>query len=167
MTWRGVHFAIDDDTLSGLLATPWTERSDFVANEIEENWDANFATETDKAWALIHSALQRSDPEVDGLERSVDEPSSWAILGREFVNCEDGYLICLTRSTDVPAISQHLEKIDANDIAEQLKVNIEFFNCERVGPSDADYGGEWYSGLKEFYAKAAEARRHVIFTTDF
>jgi Domain of unknown function (DUF1877) len=167
MAGRGVHFAIDDNVLSDLFAQPMLERADFVSNFIEENWDANFATETDKAWALIHSALQRSDPETDWLQRSTDEPSSWAILGREYINTTDGFLIGLIRASDVAAVVGHLEAVEASDIVAQLKVNVEHFGCVNIDDEDLEYAGQWYPGLKVFFARAAEAKRHVIFTTDF
>jgi hypothetical protein len=167
MAWRGVHFAIDDQTLNDLLAQPVADRADYIANNIEENWDANFATETDKAWALIHSALQRSDPEADGLERLTDSPSSWAILGREYIDTTDDYLIGLIKAADVSAVARHLDAIEASDIVAQLKVNVEHFGCNGVDDEDIDYAGQWFPALKVFFTRAADAKRNVIFTVDF
>ncbi len=167
MAWRGVHFAIDEATLIGLLSTSAAGRADFVANEIEENWDAHFATETDKAWPLIHASLQGSDPEADGLERMYDEPVSWAVLGREFLDSDPSYLIALIRSQDVSAVANFLNGMSADDIVGRLSAAIDHFGCKNVGAAEARYAGEWFPNLQQFFQRAAKAKRHVIFTVDF
>jgi hypothetical protein len=167
MPLRGVHFAIDNQTLFDLIKLPYSERADFVSNNIEENWEANFATETDKAWALIHSALQRSNPEADGLERSFDDACSWVILGREYIEAGDGFVIGLIESHNVGTVARYLKDIDTSDIIAQLKLNIAHFECTNVGVEDAEYAGSWFPKIKEFFAKAADAGRNVIFTVDF
>ncbi|WP_077147646.1 DUF1877 family protein [Sphingopyxis sp. KK2] len=167
MAWRGVHFAVDDTTLSGLLCTPAAARADYVANEIEENWESNFATETDKAWPLIHASLQGSNPEADGLERLYDKPVSWAVLGREFLDSDPNYLIALIQSRDVAAVASLLKSVSADDIIDRLGAAIDHFGCKNVGAAEARYAGEWFPNLEQFFQRAAEAKRHVIFTVDF
>lgn len=53
---RGVLFAIDDTTTQRLLAARSDSGVMKIVEAIEEEWDDDFLTETDKAWDAMHRA---------------------------------------------------------------------------------------------------------------
>lgn len=167
MSYRGVHFAITEQEVTALRALASdADRVDYVSNVIEEAWEDNLATESDKAWALIHSALQMSNPCADDLERAADEPQSWAILGVEFLALTDDAMITHVDEARVTEVAGYLERVSADDIRSRLVSLIKEHDCNRLSADDADYAAGWYPGVAGFFVRAAHATRHVIFSAD-
>jgi hypothetical protein len=167
MSYQGVHFAITDQDLSALRSLPVeADRVDYVSNVIEKAWDDNFATQSDKAWALIHSALQMSNPCSDDLEKAIDAPASWAILGAEDLALTTDAMVVHVDKSRVGDVARYLEGVSASEIRSRLCRLIEKHQCDRLSPEEADYAAEWYPGIAELYARAASAGRHVIFSAD-
>ena len=164
---RGVHFAVTGTEIRKLKGfSTDAERFDYVSNVIEEAWEENFATETDKSWPLIHSALQMSSPCSDGLER-LNRPASWAVLGKDFLAFDENALIAHVGRWSVGSVARHLRSVSAADVRSRLVNLIAAHGCDNLSMDDAEYAEQWYPGLVDFYARASNAWRHVIFMVDF
>lgn len=167
MSFLGVHFAISDQECAALRALSTEgERADYVINVIEEAWEDNFATQSDKAWGLIHSALQMSNPCSDDLDKVSESPPSWAFLGSEYLALTDETMVTYVDKSRVEQVARYLDGISADEIRNRLIRLIEQHRCNRLGFEDADYAAGWYPGIVEFYTRAASADRHVIFSAD-
>jgi hypothetical protein len=168
MTMRGVHFAVSDATLMYLVSIPSVdERVALISNVVEDGWDAEKRCDTDKAWGLIHATLQNTSPCADSLERSSDRPPSWVILGREYINSPDNYIVGLTHAADVGEVFAHLSGLSRPEFEIRLEHLAEQHGCDNIGRSDIEYAAHWYERLVAFFERAAAAELNVIFTVDF
>jgi hypothetical protein len=168
MANRGVHFAVTGSDVRKLKSLSGdTERRNYVSNVIEESWESNFATETDKSWPLIHSALQMSNPCSDELDRTQQGPASWAILGQHFLAFDEDGFIAHVRRWSVGWVALYLKGVSATEVQARLNELIAAHKCGNLSSDDAAYAAEWYPRMVDFYARASKAWRHVIFSVDF
>jgi hypothetical protein len=168
MSLMGVHFAVTDSDFRALRSRKGdAERIAFFNAVIEPAYEQNFGTDYDKAWPLIHSALQRSNPCSDYLERATRGPASWAILGEEDIALTDDAMITHVSPSGATRALQYLQALSADDIRSNLIRLIKDHGCAKLSDDDANYAADWYPRLQDFYSKATSARRHVIFSADF
>ena len=167
MSRLGSHCLASEDELRLLMSlTTDQERVAYVDKVIDETYDEREGTDYDKAWSLIHSALQRSNPCSDYLERTTSGPASWAILGTDDVAVTDEAIVTCARAESVAQAAEFLSTIDAEQIRIQLSSAIAAHDCRNLSDEDAEYAAAWYPRLKDFYMRAAKARSPVIFLGD-
>ena len=162
MTARGVHFALTSDQLAKLLKADGDEAvRELVTEEIEEAWDRDWLVETDQAWDAIHRCL--TDDTLDG---SSGSPVEIVVLyGQQLYNADD-YIVSLKSVADVVEIHTALMAVTK----EAMKKRYFAIDADDYGGflNDEDWEYTWdnFVALREFYNKAAEAGRAVIFTVD-
>lgn len=167
MSRMGSHRLVTEAQLSVLRSFQSdAERLAYVDEEIDQRYDQSLGTDYDKAWSLLHSALQRSNPCSDYLDRTRNGPASWAILGAEDIALTEQALVTSLGKWKVFRVSFFLRSITANDIRSRLASAIETYGCRKLSLDDAEYAAEWFPRLKEFYRRAAKAHRPVLFVGD-
>lgn len=166
MACRGVLFAISDvdveKLLSARLAAEPNEAVMEVIEYIEERWEEDLVMETDKSWDSMHRCLTDGKLEFD----NGDYPLNHCILGGTQLYDEDDYIISLKTSEQVADIAAALKNMDEADLRERhAKIDQETYQGA-VDEENFEYTWGCFRGLPEFYTKAAEAKRNVIFTVD-
>lgn len=120
------------------------------------------ARETDKAWDAIHRTL--TDGEIDW-DNGV-YPLNHVILGGELLHTGDDYIMSLKTPAQVRDIAAALKVVTE----EQFRKAYSRFDPSSysfsVSEEDFVYTWSWFQSLCEFYYRAAEAGRYVLFTAD-
>ena len=166
MSCLGVLFALTNADVKRLLSARQAANRDeevmAVIEEIEERWDERWTFEFDKGWDAIHRLL--TDGQLE-FENGV-YPLNHCILGGTQLHDEDGYVISLKSPEQVVDVAKALEELN------EARLRVLYFNIDaetydgEVGEEDCGYTWSCFEGLPEFYAKAAKAKRHIIFTVD-
>lgn len=190
MSGRGLHLALTDEELQQLSALDSSVRSDHIANVLEEKkFGSEDACETDKAWTYINAALTGSDPDgplnLPAAQQS--KPRSFlnklrgryagsvgpaadatnAILGCRSLLFVADYYIGFVPAADVGKVSDALEQISTDTLGQRVRDVHARHRASGSADDAAGYAMSWYSGLVEFFSRAARANKHVIFTVDF
>jgi len=163
MACRGVHFAITSADANRLLAaSSEDEVLRIIQDDIEEKWDEEWLYESDKAWDAIHRCL------TDGTLNPTSGvyPLKLAILNGHRIDAGPNYIVSLTtpdQAKDVAASLAELSQASLRERYDALDPDDYY-----LGKSSDDflYTWEYFDGLAGFFQRAADARRHVIFTVD-
>lgn len=157
MPGRGVHFALNDAELKTLLAARDDEAVMEQIDELEARWDKAWLVETDSAWAAIHLALTAKGA-PPGLAR--------AILGGQRLYRGDDYHVVLVPAKDVPEVASALSEVDETAFKRLYNsINRRAYG-RPLSAEDFSYTWGWFVPLQEFWMRAAEAKRAVVFTAD-
>lgn len=158
----GVHFAVTAEQERELLAAADTGDTDGLADlleNIEEGWDRpELSVATDKAWDAIHRCLGGGtlDPDDGGY------PLSHAVLGGRHLH--DEYYVVHVTAAEAHDVAAALQNIDETWLRSRYDA---LAGSGYDGPHDeADFEYTWtgFADLCEFYRRAAEHRRAVVFT---
>lgn len=133
-----------------------------IVGEVEEEWAEDFVMETDKEWDAIHRALSDGTLDPDGGEY----PLNRAILGGEHLETDEEYIVALVPTEDVPAVAKALAGIDENDFRRRYETTVPKDYAPEYGEEDLAYSWSNFQDVAEFYMRAANAGRAVIFTVD-
>jgi len=162
VTGRGVHFAIDAETVARLLAAEDDEAVAEIVEEIEESAERPFLFDTDKAWDALHRCLSDGTLDLDGGLY----PLSHAVLGGAQIYEGEDYVVALVRAEQVPEVAAALAPIDERWLRQRYD-SLEFPDYQGFrDDEDFTYTWEDSQGLGEFFQTAAAAGRAVIFTVD-
>ena len=166
MACLGVLFAIDDETLKKLKSLNTDEkRLEFLQEEIEEKFFEEFPdylAELDKAWDAIHRSLTDGKLEWE----NGTYPLSHVILGGELLYFQEDYIMTLKTPEQVIEISNAIHKISEKEFRDGYdKIDKKDYGFE-LTEEDFEYTFEWFNNSKDFWKKAADQRRAVIFTAD-
>jgi hypothetical protein len=160
-----VHFALSRAQRKRLTEAEGDD--DAIMDLIEEIEGSTCGTtwsfETDKAWDALHRCF------TDGtltFERR-EEPLGQCFLGGIHLHGGD-YVVSSIAVAEVGRVAAALANVDRR----WLRVRYDRIDPADYGPgaaiSDEDFEYTWssFEGLPEFFARAAAARRDVIFTVD-
>ncbi|GIJ48242.1 hypothetical protein Val02_51280 [Virgisporangium aliadipatigenens] len=157
----GVFFALSPDQEHALLDADESGSDDSVRDlieEFEENWaDGRYSADTDQAWDAIHRCLTDGTLDPDGGAY----PLSHAVLGGRHLS-DDWYVVYVS-ATEVKDVAAALREV-ARD---WLRTRLEGLGAGYTGArDDADFEYTWsnFEDVREFYGRAAEAGRAVVFT---
>lgn len=185
MSGRGLHLALTDQELSDLREQASEHQADYIGETFEAaKFDTDDACETDKSWAYIHSALNGTDPDGPLIMGAQPKPGflngifgraqqkqisdeRYAIMGDSAVLDSEDYYIGLIAKDRVPAVSTALAAFSTDELGRLVKEVHRKFAASGSAADAADYATGWFPALVKFYASAADARKHVIFTVDF
>lgn len=169
----GVHFAITRKQMQQLLDVRESDLDDEEMEEalieavqqIEEKWDRKWLFQTDKAWDPIHRALcEDNTPRGRINPNKGTYPLNLAIFGGEQLCEGEEYSVCLVRPEDVVGVAKALSGVTEEWLRER------FFKLKAratgypITEEEFEYAWGNFQGLPEFFAKAAKAKRAVIFT---
>ncbi len=163
MACLGVLFAIEpDEALRLLAATSDDEVRTIVQDEIEERWDEAWLVELDNAWDAIHRCLSDGTLSEHGSRR----PSRLAVLGGRRLHKEADYIISLVTPEEAKAVASDIAAIDEA----WLHARYDAIDANDYGypksAEDFDYTWEYFQSLPQFFKRAGDAGRYVIFTVD-
>lgn len=166
MSALAVLFAITDSDVESFSKAQQSAEADeavmSVVEDIEERWDEQWLEQNDKAWDAIHRCLTDGRLEFEGGEY----PLGLCILGGVQLGDGDDYIVSLKSAAEVADIAAAIESIGQADFRTRyFAIDAEDYDGE-IGDEDYNYTWEYFQGVKEFYVKAANAGRAVIFTVD-
>lgn len=162
----GVHYAIDEDTVSELRQRHTNEaRLDFVQTEIEESffesWPEYYA-ESDKAWDAIHRVLSDGLLSWDG----GTYPLNHTVLAGELLYDETDYIMSLKSPSQVRDVNDSLALITREEFrARYDRLDPNQYDGE-IGDEDFEYTWDWFTNVRDLFREAAYAKRYVLFTAD-
>jgi hypothetical protein len=161
----GVHFALVDDDLERLLSIDDDdELVDFIVEDLEERYlaDDRWSYQSDKAWDAIHRCLG------DGtlLYATGPHPLTYAVLGGRALDAGEDYTACLVEAPNVRETSRALERVTREWLRQRYDTLSNTDYGQPLSDEDFEYTWENFVGLRDFFARAAEASRAVLFTTD-
>lgn len=124
------------------------------------NQGREWLAESDKAWDAIHRTL--TDGELDWANGSF--PLNHVILGGDRLYELDDYVMTLKTPQEVQAIAQALAQISEAQFRENyFRIDPDDYGVP-VDEEDYSYTWSWFQGIREFYDRAAQANRSVLFT---
>lgn len=165
MGCRGVLFALsdcDERRLRKLAQTSAEGLVEFVQEEIEERWEEEWLQETDKAWDAIHRALG------DGsLAWEATTPRQLCVIGGEPLHGDDdSYIVSYKTPAQVAEVASAIAAVTENELRAGYDAIPIAEYAVPLCDEDFEYTWYWFEKVKAFYAKAAAAKRAVIFTAD-
>ncbi len=163
MGCRGVLFALTDRDVKELCAIEEDRRVEHVTDVIEEREiDGEWAVETDKAWDAIHRCLAGGRLEWDG----GDDPLECVILRGEPLYSGDDYILSHKSPALVRQIAAKIGDVTHDDMrARYYSIDPDAYGMP-LSDEDWEYTWHWFKSLVDFYRRAAQAGRHVLFTAD-
>lgn len=162
MACLGVLFAISDEQAKKILSFKTDEDLvEYIKEDIEEEWDEDWLCETDKAWDAIHRCFANGKLDLFGGQ----PPLNSVIFGGKILNKSTKYYVSFKNAELVKEIAKAIQKISEKELSKYY---------ESIGPDyqgdkskdDFLYTIDWFKGIPEFYKKASESDRCVIFTVD-
>lgn len=153
----GRHFALDAAQVRALRVA---DRAQDYIDELEEADDARWTFDSDKAWDGIHRCLGDGQSTIP--TRRVPTVLK-AVLGGEDLSDDDGNYSYLVAARTTPKVAAALAPITRS-----------WFRARHRALADTDYDGDtsdedfayvWsnFVGLRKFFARAARAKRAVLF----
>lgn len=160
----GVHYGLTDAEVAKLRSYEYdSERLDYLYEDLEENfWSDHpeFVAETDKAWDGIHRAL--TDGHLDYGQGVY--PLSHVIMGGERLYFSDDHIMVLKSRKEVQDAADALRAVTKDTFrAGYFRIDTE--ECGyRIDEEDFDYTWHWFEKLREFWVRAADGGRFVLFS---
>jgi len=121
-----------------------------------------FKAESDKSWDALHRAL--SDGHLSYTGGSY--PLSHVVLGGEVLYGGDDYIMSLKSPDDVRAVAGALPSITRESLRRGYDAIDEDEYGVELSDDDFEYTWGWFEDIREFWFRAAEAGRYVLFTAD-
>jgi len=162
MSCLGVLFALTDADSQRLLAAGDNDAVMTIIEEIEEKWDEEWLTQTDKAWDALHRCLSNGTVFYDEGEY----PLNRAVLGGKHLYDGDDYVVAYVAPNEVKDVAAALAPLTEKDLrARYDAIDGDDYNGEH---GEEDFKATWahFLGVREFYKKSALAGRSVVFTVD-
>jgi hypothetical protein len=157
----GVHFALTREQERRLLAAEGDEVVLDIIEEIEEDeWDPEYAQESDKAWDAMHRVLSDGTLTPQGGEY----PLNRTILGGQQLYEGDDHLICFIPAAEVKDIAAALSGITEEWFGDRyFRIDADDYGFP-VNDEDFQYTWNWFQQVRDFYQRAAAIGRSVIFS---
>lgn len=163
MACRGVLFALTPDEEAGVLARADKQQElvHYVINSIGEKWERPWLAETDKTWDAMHRAL--GDDLFDYEYRS---PLHGAVLGGQKLTPEGWHIIVYKTRDQVREIAAAIATVTDEAMRERYSgIDQEQYEFDK-GEDDCEATVGWFRVVRDFYQRAAEGDRAVIFSVD-
>jgi hypothetical protein len=163
MACRGVHFALtkaDADRL--LAATSDGEVLGILQDEIEERWEEDWLFESDKAWDAIHRCLTNGTLDFS----AGSYPLKLGVLGGQQLHSGDDYIVSLVTPAETRDVAVELAKVDKPWLMNRYDaIDANEYAAPKT-EDDREYTWAYFQGLTQFFRKAADAGRYVVFSVD-
>ena len=158
----GVHFALTAAQLKRIRAARGDDDAVLeLLEEIEDAWDAEWLVQSDKAWDAMHRALADGQLTFEGGKQHA--PLGLVVLGGESMVEDDDETVVLLEPSSVAAAAQAMTKLTEECFRERY-----FRLCPGYAPEfgdeDFDYTWSHLRSVRDFFAKAAKAKRSIVFT---
>ena len=163
----GVHFALHPDDLRRVLASVGDDEAllALIHEDIEERnleTEREWQFQTDKAWDALHRCLTNGLLEYE----SGPFPISYAVLGGRQLYGGDDFIASLVDPPLVAPTASALKAVTKDWLhSRYLTIDPDEYGLN-FGDDDFEYTWENFQGLPEFFERAAEVHRAVVFTAD-
>jgi hypothetical protein len=166
MSCLGVHFALTEKEVAQLRSLKDEEaRLEHLQEEIEEHYlgeETQFAAESDKSWDAMHRALTDGQLTWDG----GTYPLKHTVLAGELLYTGSDYIMSLKTPQQVRDIAAALPAITEEDFRRRyFAIDARSYGSP-LSDDDFNYTWESFQAVREFYTRAAQAGRFVLFTAD-
>lgn len=141
------------------------ERIDYVKEVLEERYfdeQPQWVAELGKAWDALHRSLTDGDLAFD----NGDFPLNHVILGGEVLCNNENYIIVLKTKEQVAIIADAVSKLSKEELSKKYFLLDPDKYDGSMTADDFDYTWQWFEDSKNFWQKAAEENRSVLFTVD-
>ncbi|HET9987129.1 MAG TPA: YfbM family protein [Kofleriaceae bacterium] len=161
----GVHFALSVADRKRLLALDEPDALlALISEDLEETYLANnrWSFQLDKAWNALHRSL------TDGrlLYATGPFPLAYAVLGGAPLDVGDDYTACLVEPAQVAKAATALAKVTEPWLRKRyFALDAKAYGAP-LTPEDFAYTWTSFQGLPGFFARAAKAKRSVLFSVD-
>lgn len=166
MSCLGVHFALTIEEAQYLRSLNDEQQRVFHVTEvIEEHYlseEPELAAESDKSWDAMHRALADGQLTYEGGVY----PLNHTVLAGEQLYTGTDYIMSLKTPNQVCDIAAALSGVTESDFRRRYDaIDAQDYGCPT---SDEDFSYTWenFQDVRDFYARAAEAGRFVLFTAD-
>lgn len=159
MACRGMLYAVTPDQEAEVLRQ--TGRQQELVEYLEQLWDEDWQTETDKSWDGMHRALSESE-----LDFEFSSPLAGVILGGKPLHSEDWFIVVYKTAPEVERIAAALGQLSDDDMRRRYFAIDQSKYDGEIGIKDWEYTLGWLKFVRKFYGKAAAAHRAVIFAVD-
>lgn len=166
MSCLGVHFALTEKEVAHLRSLDDEQaRLEHLQEVIEEDYlggEKQFAAESDKSWDAMHRALSDGELTWDGGEY----PLNHTVLAGESFYSDTDYIMSLKSPQQVRDIAAALPAMTEADFRRRyFAIDAQSYGCPLT---EDDFGYTWdsFQEVREFYTRAAEEGRFVLFTAD-
>ncbi len=161
----GVHLALSarDEERTLAIDNPG-ELVEFITEDLEERYleDEAWSFQSDKAWDAIHRCLTDGQLQYE----SGPFPLAYGVLGGKALDAGDDYTACYVSPQQVKEAVPALGDVTRDWMREQYETLSDTEYSGHIGDEDFEYTWENFQGMREFFARAAEGNRCVLFTTD-
>ena len=166
MSCLGVHFALTEKEVAHLRSLDDEQaRLEYLQEEIEEHYlgdEKQFAAESDKSWDAMHRTLTDGQLSWDGGEY----PLKHTVLAGELLYTDSDYIMSLKTPQQVRDVAAALPAITESEFRRRYDaIDAKSYGCP-LTDEDCGYTWEWFQGVREFYTRAAQEGRFVLFTAD-
>ena len=160
----GVHFALSPRDYDQVLSIDDPdELVEFISEDLEERYfkDQEWICQTDKAWDAIHRCL------TDGrlLYESGPFPLAYAVLGGGTLDAGDGYTACLVEVAEVQETAKALAEVTKPWMRQRYDTLVDT-DYGPISDDDFEYTWSYFEDVRDFFQRAAQAKRPILFTTD-
>jgi hypothetical protein len=162
MSCRGVLFALTGDQAVAIQNAQNDESLMEVIESIEEEWNSEYLAECDKSWDALHRLLGDGTLNWEG----GSYPLNQVILGKPSIHDDSSYIVCFKECGVVRDIARALRDLDRAKVKELYFSKVPPDYALEYGGEDCEYTCDNFEDIREFYLRAAEANRAVIFTVD-
>jgi hypothetical protein len=166
MACLGVLFSLDEKEVKKLKSFKSDEdRLEYLQEEIEETFFEKYpdkVAELDKSWDALHRSL--TDGKLEWENGTF--PLNHVILAGELLYSEDDYIMSLKTPEQVSQIAEAVEKVTEDDLRKGYnRIDVKDYGFE-LSVEDFEYMWQWFNSSKEFWKKASQEKRYVLFTAD-
>lgn len=162
MSTTGVHFALNPEQATELLAAKDDETLLNFLEQTEEAWDEEWLLKTDHAWDAIHRFL--TDGQL-GSENG-EYPNRLAVIGGRQLYTGDDYLVTFISPKEVEDVAASLQLVNKKTTCDKFFLIDKDDYGEEMSKEAFDIIWAHFEALRAFFKKAAAAKRPVVFTVD-
>ena len=159
MACRGMLYAITSEQEAEVLRRDGKQQE--LVEYLENLWNEEWQTETDKSWDGMHRALNDGD-----LHFEFSSPLAGVVLGGKPLHSEDWFIIVYKTPAQVAAVATALDQFSDDEMRQRYFAIDQSKYDGEIGTEDWEYTIGWFKHVREFYRKAAAAHRAVIFAVD-
>lgn len=167
MACRGILLALTDEQASRFLAASSDDELVELMREVEDAWDEDFVQPTDKAWDFIHRCLSDGTTNTEG----GTYPLNRSILGGQQLYHGDDYVMAFVSAPEVQDVAGAIVTVTESWFRERFSRFRDTYSPQIFLQGEGyeqmlAYAWEYMGFVGEFYQRAAQAKRAVIFTVD-
>lgn len=162
MPCLGILFALTDADAQRLLSAVDGDAVRDIIDEIEDKWDEAWLLQTENAWDALHRSLSNGTRFYDEGEY----PLNRAFLGGKHLYDGEDYVVAYVPPHEVKDVAAALAPIGEPELRKRYDaIDPDDYDGEH---GDEDFKVTWtkFLAVRDFYRRAADAGRSVVFTVD-